>query len=109
MRFWKRSSGSSDFYKEGFAGLEEFIQQQPFSGGKPSCWLLHSPHSGEAGIDRSEVAARLLQNGIETRPTFYPLPVMPAFSRFAKGLTFPNAESISSPRPELSFRRDSHG
>jgi perosamine synthetase len=85
-----------EHYLEAFGVLEEFVHQSAVTGGKPSCWLFTLLMAEEAAIDRDEVAARLLQNGIETRPIFFPLPAMPAFSRFAEGRTFPNAESISA-------------
>jgi perosamine synthetase len=85
-----------DFYTERFGGLKEFVQQQACPGGKPSCWLYTLQLSEYAGIDRDEFAARLIRNGIETRPTFYPLHTMPAFERYAGKGSFPVAEHIAA-------------
>jgi perosamine synthetase len=85
-----------DFYRERFGGMKEFVQQQACPGGKPSCWLYTLLLSDHAGIDRDELAARLIRNGIETRPTFYPLHTMPAFERFAGKGSFPVAEHIAA-------------
>jgi perosamine synthetase len=85
-----------DFYLERFGGMKEFIQQQACPGGKPSCWLYTLLLSDHAGIDRDDLAARLIRNGIETRPTFYPLHTMPAFEGFAGDRSFPVAEHIAA-------------
>lgn len=85
-----------DFYTERFDGVKEFVQQRACPGGKPSCWLYTLLLSDGAGIDRDEFAARLIRNGIETRPTFYPLHTMPAFERFAGKSRFPVAEHIGA-------------
>lgn len=85
-----------DFYTKRFGGLKEFVQQQACPAGKPSCWLYTLLLSDHAGIDRDEFAARLIRNGIETRPTFYPLHTMPAFERFAGKGSFPVAEHIAA-------------
>jgi perosamine synthetase len=85
-----------DFYAKRFSGMQEFVQQQACPAGKPSCWLYTLLLSDHAGIDRDELAARLIRNGIETRPTFYPLHTMPAFERYAGDRSFPVAEDIAA-------------
>jgi perosamine synthetase len=84
-----------DGYLAAFGDMPEFVQQRAGEGGTPSCWLYTLLLSDAAGIDRDELAARLIRHGIETRPTFYPLPGMPAFERFAPGQKFPAAEWIA--------------
>lgn len=39
----------------------------------------------EAGITRAELAAKLAERGIETRPFFYPVHIQPPYLAFAKG------------------------
>jgi perosamine synthetase len=85
-----------DFYMKRFGDAKEFVQQQACPAGKPSCWLYTLLLSDCAGIDRDDFAARLIRNGIETRPTFYPLHTMPAFERFAGKGNFPVAEHIAA-------------
>jgi len=85
-----------DCYNARFGDLNEFIHQQACPGGKPSCWLYTLLVADEAGIGRDEFAARLIRNGIETRPTFYPLHTMPAFEGFAGEKRFPIAEDIGA-------------
>jgi perosamine synthetase len=91
-----RKQAILDHYMRRFGEMDEFVLQAPVADGKPSCWLFTLLMSAEASINREEFAARLLQNGIETRPVFFSLPAMPAFSRYAEGRNFPNSEDISA-------------
>ena len=90
-----RKQSIFDRYEEEFAAVPELVRQAPVNGGIPSCWLYTLLLAEGAAIGRDEVAERLLQNGIETRPMFYPLPDMPAFMKFAAGRAFPGASSIA--------------
>ncbi len=49
----------------------------------------------EAGITRDELAAKLAERGIETRPFFYPVHVQPPYIPYAKG-DFPVTEWLSA-------------
>jgi len=49
----------------------------------------------EAGITRDELAAKLAERGIETRPFFYPVHVQPPYLAFAKG-EFPVTDWLSA-------------
>jgi perosamine synthetase len=49
----------------------------------------------EAGITRDELAAKLAERGIETRPFFYPVHVQPAYLAYAKG-DFPVTDWLSA-------------
>jgi len=62
----------------------------------PVCWLYTLALTSEARLSRDELASRLLQNGIETRPVFHPLHHMPPFAPFARGAEFPVADRISA-------------
>jgi perosamine synthetase len=49
----------------------------------------------EAGITRDELAAKLAERGIETRPFFYPVHVQPPYLKYAKG-EFPVTDWLSA-------------
>ncbi|MGA3169389.1 MAG: aminotransferase class I/II-fold pyridoxal phosphate-dependent enzyme [Chthoniobacteraceae bacterium] len=49
----------------------------------------------EAGIERDELAAKLAERGIETRPFFYPVHVQPPYLEYAKG-KFPVTDWLSA-------------
>lgn len=97
----KRKQGILDFYTHEFSGRAEFELQRACVNGRPSCWIYTLLLAADAGMSRDELASRLLRNGIETRPMFYPLHSMPAFSRYAEQAYFPVAENLA-PRG-LSF------
>jgi len=58
-------------------------------------WLYTIQLSDDLGISRDALAERLLLNGIETRPVFYPLHQMPLYQRYCAGGEFPNADRLS--------------
>lgn len=104
----KRKQRILEFYTSEFSGRPEFEFQRACVDGRPSCWIYTLLLAADAGIGRDELATRLLRNGIETRPMFYPLHSMPAFSRYAgekcfpvaaglapRGLSFPSAVTLS--------------
>lgn len=43
-------------------------------------------------INRDKLIAQLLTKGIETRPLFYPLHIMPFYAKYGQGREFPNAD-----------------
>lgn len=47
-------------------------------------------------LNRDELLARLLANGIEARPLFYPLHIMPPYSQFGKGRSFPCSDRLAA-------------
>lgn len=47
------------------------------------------------GLTRDEIALKLKEQNIETRPVFYPLHKMKPYAQFASGQEFPVAEEIS--------------
>jgi perosamine synthetase len=49
---------------------------------------------GEAG-DRDRLMARLQEEGVETRPVFYPVHSLPPYREAARGEEFPVAESLA--------------
>ena len=62
----------------------------------PVCWLYTVRVEDELGLTRDELASRLLVNGIETRPVFEPLHLMPPFERFAGDGSFPVTDEIAA-------------
>ena len=48
------------------------------------------------GISRDDLMEKLAQKGIETRPFFYPMHIMPPYKRYAINYHFPVAEKLSS-------------
>jgi len=60
-----------------------------------SPWIATGRVEGLSGDVKRAIAIELAQKGIETRPVFYPLPEMPAFSKY-RTLGHPRASKISA-------------
>lgn len=59
-------------------------------------WLYSVVLTEHCTLTRDEVMAKLAAVGIETRPFFYPMHILPMFSDLAKGQTFPVSDHLSS-------------
>ena len=70
------------------------IKQLPFSrrGSINSNWLYTLQLADD--INRDAIAVKLLENGIETRPTFYPLHTMPPYKNFMRSENLYNSIAI---------------
>lgn len=59
-------------------------------------WLYTCIIDPKGGVSRDEMIEKLMKNGVETRPVFYPLHQMPPYVQYIKsGQTFPVADKIS--------------
>ena len=58
-------------------------------------WLYTALLSEDAGISRNELIEKLLRNGVETRPVFYPLHEMPPYKGYPTKSDFHNSNRIS--------------
>jgi perosamine synthetase len=60
-----------------------------------SHWLTTVIIAPDSGVDRDELMDRLLLNGIETRPAFYPLHEMPPYRQFGAPDAFPVSTRVA--------------
>ncbi|MBS1647256.1 MAG: aminotransferase class I/II-fold pyridoxal phosphate-dependent enzyme [Bacteroidetes bacterium] len=58
-------------------------------------WLYTALLKKEAPIKRDQLIEKLLRNGVETRPAFYPMHLMPPYKNYPTKSTFENAMFIS--------------
>ena len=59
-------------------------------------WLYTAIIDPTGGVTRDELIEKLMKNGVETRPVFYPLHEMPPYIQYVKkGQTFPVTDNIS--------------
>jgi len=85
----------ADWYREQLKGLGEYIQMQTVTPGAESVWWMFSILlTSRAGISRDRLAAVLLEKGIETRPLFYPMHIMPVYEDVNAGC--PVCEDIAA-------------
>lgn len=92
----RRKRALGDWYGAALSELRGVVTPPRAVWADPVCWLYTVRIDEEIGLTRSELAGRLLINGIETRPVFEPLHRMPAFERFAGDGAFPITEELSS-------------
>jgi perosamine synthetase len=90
-----RKQALSDRYSRGLAELAGVVLPPHASWADPVCWLYTIRLADGAALSRDSLAERLLLNGVETRPVFYPLHSMPAFERFSTHSSFPVTEMIA--------------
>jgi perosamine synthetase len=82
-------------YDERLADLGELLQLPATREGYTHVkWLYTVVLGDEVATDRDEVMARLAADGIESRPVFYPMHVMPVYEQPAG--TFPVAERLGA-------------
>lgn len=72
-----------------------FDVQDVHEGYNPSYWLFTAILKDNSYIDRDKLIDKLAKLGIDSRPVFYPMSHMPAFSKFSTHLTGV-ADNISS-------------
>ena len=82
-------------YSEGLKELEEngLIKLHPeMKWAKSVYWMYSILVEDKCGMSRDELVQKFMEKGIETRPFFYPMHVMPPYKNDGK---FPAAEEIS--------------
>ena len=72
----------ADAYAQAFADVPQELLWQPeeVAGSDPSYWMYTPALGGEAPISRDELIDALELEGIESRPAFYPMHVMPVYA-----------------------------
>lgn len=75
-----RRRAVADWYRKYLGGLEDFLQlpaELPWA--RHAFWMFAIVLHDSWGMDRDEFMRRLDEAGIETRPVFYPMHVMPVY------------------------------
>jgi perosamine synthetase len=100
---WSMRESSENFYRKHLEGyiVESFASYSHTRS--PWIFTARIPSISEAAKIR--LSSKLANKGIETRPVFYPLSTMPAFSKYATSAS-PNAKIIS--HEGISFPTGSH-
>jgi perosamine synthetase len=78
--FLDRRAAVAGWYDEELAGIDDVVQRPTTPpGDNRACWTYPISLRSPIGVRRREVMLRLLQDGIETRPVFYPIYSMPPY------------------------------
>jgi len=84
-------------YREAFADIPGLILPAETPHARNIYWTFSLLlDEARLGMSRDAFAARLKLAGVETRPLFFPLHVMPAYAQFGGGRAFPVAERLSA-------------
>jgi perosamine synthetase len=85
----------AEWYCQSLVDLADYLSPQKETPGAESVWWMYSVLlSKNAKISRDALIAALADDGIETRPLFYPMHVMPAF--YDEKANCPISEDISA-------------
>ncbi len=91
----ERKRNVARLYRERLEGTSGITLPPAEDHADPIYWLFTILIGPDAGITRDDLAERLLRNGIETRPVFFPMHEMPPYMSYTEGVSFPVSESIS--------------
>ena len=94
-QFLARKRLMSQAYDDGLAGLPGVERRAPVEWAESVCWLYTFLLDGTAGISRDALIGKLYQNGIESRPVFFPLHAMPPYSPLTGGRSYPVSTDLS--------------
>lgn len=90
----KRNIAAS--YNNILSKYDFFILPSEEQGIINSYWLYTFLISNDSPFSRHEMGDFLSKNGIETRPVFFPINIMPPYEKYAKGNDFPVSIEVSN-------------
>jgi perosamine synthetase len=86
----------ADFYNKILGETGCFVLPPQESWAVNGYWLYTVLLKKDAGITRDALMDKMLKNGVETRPAFYPLHQMPPYKNYPTKSSFDNADHISA-------------
>jgi len=85
----------AEWYKEELAGLEDYLQFQKITEGAENIWWMFSILlTDKVKLGRDEFMKAMGDLGIETRPVFYPMHIMPVYED--KNAACPVSEKVAA-------------
>lgn len=94
--YLERRRQNAQWYLE-FLGDSLFLRLQPEKPwAKNVYWINSVVLESDYPMSRDSVMTELAKQGIETRPFFYPMHILPIYKTIAAGQPFPVAESVSA-------------
>ncbi len=86
----------ADFYNKILGEIGCFVLPPQEDWAVNGYWLYTVLLKRDAGISRDALMDKMLKNGVETRPAFYPLHQMPPYKDYPSKSNFENADQISA-------------
>lgn len=94
----------AQWYMEELKDFRDYLQFQEITRGAESVWWMFSIRlTDRVSVSRDEIMQKMEEKGIETRPLFYPMHIMPVYED--KNARCPVSEKISS----LGMNLPTHG
>lgn len=82
-------------YQENLRGIDGLTWQHEQSWARHIYWMFNVVLEPDNWGERDEVMAKLEEKGIETRPVFYPMHVLPPYLNAARAEKFPVADRLA--------------
>lgn len=86
----------ADWYRERLRDLPQLHWQATAKNARGVPWLFTVTLDDDVPLERDDVMSRLLRRGVETRPIFYPMHVLPPYRGEAPVARFPVADRLSA-------------
>jgi perosamine synthetase len=90
-----RRSEVAAWYLEELQDVRGITWQAEKEWAKPAHWLFSIILSDEIQVNRDALMVQLEKRGVETRPVFYPMHVLPPYLENAQGEAYPVAERLA--------------
>lgn len=91
-----RRRENAELYRKHLAGHPNFILSPEMPWARNAYWITCVVLGDGISKSRDEVAASLKEVGIETRPFFYPMHILPMYRELAAGRQFPVADKLGA-------------
>ena len=91
----RRRREVADTYQRLLRGVSLLRWQAERGWAQHAYWMFTVILSNEVPVSRDGVMARLHEQGVETRPVFYPVHLLPPYREAARGQEFPVAEGLA--------------
>ena len=86
----------ASWYLEELAAVDGLSFQVEQPGAKSAWWMVTVLVDDKTGVGRDGAAEALSRHGVETRPVFYPMHVLPPYRDQAAGSAFPVSDRVAS-------------
>ena len=92
----KRRRENAAWYREDLSACPHLVLQAEMPWAESVHWMTTVLLADQPALERDEVMKRLAEDGIETRPVFYPMHALPMYAARSAGERFPVADRVAA-------------